>query len=97
MKTNIDDFKLTNQNTTFSDIVNHFGTSEEIINNFNAMLDEMYIKRHNKNKIFKASILLFLIIIIIAVVSIAIVIITNNHRNAIYYFDETISSMNSEI
>lgn len=97
LKTNINDFKLTNQNTTFSDIVNHFGAPEDIINNFNVVLDEIYIKKYNKNKIFKASILIFLIIIIIAIVSIATIIVTNNHRNAMYYFDETISSMNSEI
>lgn len=90
-KNNVYDYIDNNPNTSFDELVEHFGTPDTIAEEFAAEMGADYIRKTKCNKKIKIIFIVILASIAVFIGILTTVIILNNSRNAVYYYEETVS------
>lgn len=88
---NIENYLSNLPNADFKSVVEHFGTPKSIAEEFAAQTDANSLKKVKRGKNFKWLIIAILAAIALFIGIIAFIIVKNNSRDAVYYYDETVT------
>ena len=91
MSENIENYLSDLPNADFKSVVEHFGTPKSIAEEFAAQTDANSLKKVKRGKKFKWLIIAILAAIALFIGIIAFIIVKNNSRDAVYYYDETVT------
>ncbi len=100
MKKMLDDLKFSieayldeNPNAEFQDIEKHFGTAEQISNDFSTVISEPQIKAYKRTKYIRIALLSVLSAILVFIGALTIIIYINNSRDTIYYYETSVTDL----
>ena len=91
LEENVNNYLSDAPNADFQNVIDHFGTPKSIAEEFAAQTDTDSLKKAKRNKNLKWAFIAILAAIALFIGIIAIIIVKNNSRDAVYYYDETIT------
>ncbi len=80
-------------NAEFRDVEKHFGTAEQISNDFSTVISESQIKAYKKTKYIGIALLSVLSAILAFIGALTIIIYINNSRDTIYYYETSVTDL----
>lgn len=93
LKSSVETYLDEKPNAEFRDIERHFGTAEQISNDFSTVISEPQIKAYKRTKYIRIALLSVLSAILVFIGALTIIIYINNSRDTIYYYETSVTDL----